>query len=559
MSTSPSLSVDLPAREQCLRNSDLIGEILGHIRSESSGSDRDNLKAERRSLLSIASTCKAMSPSAIRFLWRRLDNLMPLLQLLPAFGARNGISGLFGAMQPRQWEAFDRHAVYVQEIVHGHEVAVEIDPSVYVQLVLHKAPTLPNVRRLVCATSAQPSASEMLVYMQSPLQAIELGSADLTIAAQDTPMDRTREIITSSLSARPNHISTLIVVRQPFSVVFADLEHLTSLELTCCPGGIDATLLRRIGYLPRLHCSELLPGGMSSPVFPYLWSLPICDCEETRSGCRTTKLRSLILEATGPYPARPIYRSRPMGEPDSLRLRRTLNIIASRWSQSLCQLYLAVDADYQDITILRQLTSLRTLKLAGRMHNTPRDSIPTMFIGLNDLETLSFHCRCYSDARMSNELRLCLPVMKAWLSICPKLREFDLTISVEVPPLSSAKLVSRALRRITLRPLNKLVDTIGFARYLDRLFPCLNTLHYDPAGAGDSETKAAWAHAQQLLFAFQDVRRDALRALNMQPFRNYWYWVESATGRTYYGKEPVRSRYLLGEFITLRAWLLVVG
>ncbi|KAJ6474427.1 hypothetical protein C8R47DRAFT_1221146 [Mycena vitilis] len=255
MPTSSSLSVDLPAREQCLRNSDLIGEILEHV-SQSSGSDRDNLKAERRSLLSIASTCKAMAPSAIRLLWRRLDNLMPLLQLLPAFRARNGTSGLFGPVELSQWESFDRHAVHVQEIVH-EDVAkgIEIDPSVYLQLVLHKAPPLPNVRRFVCSALAHPSASEILVYMQSPLQEIELGSADLLAAVRGAAsMDKTREIITSTLSAKRDHISSLIIVRQPFSIAdTAGLEHLTSLELSHIRGGMDIALFQRLGSLPCLH------------------------------------------------------------------------------------------------------------------------------------------------------------------------------------------------------------------------------------------------------------------------------------------------------------------
>ncbi|KAJ7660757.1 hypothetical protein DFH06DRAFT_1472068 [Mycena polygramma] len=557
MSTSPSLSVDLPAREQCLRNSDLIREILGHI-SESSRSDRDNLKAERRSFLSVASTCKAMSPSAIRFLWRSLDNLMPLLHLLPAFGARNGISALFGPIEPPQWESFDRHAVYVQEIVH-QDVAkgVEIDPSVYLQLVLHKAPPLPNVRRFVCSASVHPSASEILVYMQSPLQAIELGSADLMAAVRGAAsMDRTREIITSTLSAKPNHISSLIIVRQPFSIAdTAGLEQLTSLELSHIRGGMDIALFQRLGSLPHLrafaagsecfshqlrlhlirHPRRMAPHLVPIPpqsLFMELtdlhlrgliaaihWLLP--DFLQTIG---TIKLQSLILEDTQPSRGvqfNPHGLARHWGtqgaKDEPRKLRGAFHIIAKRWSRTLHRLDLAVDDEGRDIAhFLRRFTSLRSLKLSGCMRGV-LESKDFSYIfngsGLANLETLSFLCWFHRDSQTRKRSRLQPSAIRGLVQSCPKLRHLDVAIAVQdLPPPSLIPPIPRAgLKEISIRPTNKILDTVAFARYIDHVLPGLSMFRYDTTNGGGTEAEAAWSLVQKLIFTFQDVRRDALR------------------------------------------------
>ncbi|KAJ7191163.1 hypothetical protein B0H12DRAFT_1172387 [Mycena haematopus] len=75
MSTLPHPSsphVAVAAREQCLRNSDLLDQILDHLSSPVS--DPMDLQTQRQALLRIALSCKNFSPLAIKSLWRILDN-----------------------------------------------------------------------------------------------------------------------------------------------------------------------------------------------------------------------------------------------------------------------------------------------------------------------------------------------------------------------------------------------------------------------------------------------------------------------------------------------------
>ncbi|KAJ7601550.1 hypothetical protein DFH06DRAFT_1262085, partial [Mycena polygramma] len=171
---APPPSADLPAREQCLQNPDLIAEILGHL-FDSSRLDHVDRKAERCSLLCSALMCRAMSPSAVKLLWRRLDNLVPLLRLLPSFTRANEIYGLLGNLNTPDSQLFDHHAAYVQEIVYKRVPdTIQIDPSVYLRLSLRNPPVLPNLRRLVCSGAVPPSAAEIVVLMQSPLRVLGL-------------------------------------------------------------------------------------------------------------------------------------------------------------------------------------------------------------------------------------------------------------------------------------------------------------------------------------------------------------------------------------------------
>ncbi|KAF7340366.1 hypothetical protein MVEN_01956000 [Mycena venus] len=256
--TTPANSwptMDLSPRDQCLRNSALFGKILSHIEP---GTDLGSLKAQRQSLLWIALTCRTISPTAIKYLWRRLDNLLPLLYLLPSFTKRNSKYGLSGAPNPLEWQAFDRHATFVKEIVYEDiPKTVQIDPAVYLRLFLRNATILPHLERFACKTSVRPSESEILVYLQSPLHTLELGTFEPgTLYGGDTgKMAATREAVVSSLSTNPSHISHLILVDQPFSVLAEGipLQHLTSLEFRAMYGVMDATLLRQIGSLPFLR------------------------------------------------------------------------------------------------------------------------------------------------------------------------------------------------------------------------------------------------------------------------------------------------------------------
>ncbi|KAJ6569268.1 hypothetical protein B0H19DRAFT_692554 [Mycena capillaripes] len=557
----------LPPSEQLLRNPDLVGKIMGHV---SSGRDHRSLKAQRQALLWIALSCKAMSSSAMRFLWRRLDNLLPLLYLLPSFTTKNGKSSLYGASNPYEWQSFDRHAAYVKEIVYEDiPDTIQIDPSVYLRLFLRNSSILPSLERFVCKTSARPSESEILLYMQSPVRALELGTFELgTLYSADTgKMALTREAVVTSLSGKPSQITSLTLVDQPFSILSEGIPmlHLTKLELRAMYGVMDAIILRQIGSLPRLQSFTVDSGcftglNLSNMSARFSGSTPSHFQHENESSggmfaqlthleverhpslpnssialflqlIGSSKLRSLILRVrTLSRAARGKSRTgRGRGAiPDGASELHgdSLQTIARRWPK-LRTLDLEIDHSHGAIShLLHRLPVLRTLRLSGYLHVADSDSVDicSAFTNLTALQNLSLRCRDDSNT----PFRFHIGAITRLVPMCPRLQTLDIALSgpTTTPALSSSRSIAslRTLAATQFQTSHNLrtfavhysdpFDNRGavlLARHLDRLFPKLNTIRYDdPDAEGESESengmRDAWAQVQELVFAFQDVR-----------------------------------------------------
>ncbi|KAJ7105951.1 hypothetical protein C8R44DRAFT_328984 [Mycena epipterygia] len=154
----PPTSLGSSPQHQCLRNSDLLEEILRHFKTEDSASRNQT----RRTLYSVAQTCKGLSHSALKLLWRRLDNLLPLLRLLPSLTLEGKIYHMPGLVGDAEWAIFDRHAAHVREIIYM-QAARRVDPVVYVRLAMRKLPLLPNLERFEC-TTYEPAGSLYSAY-----------------------------------------------------------------------------------------------------------------------------------------------------------------------------------------------------------------------------------------------------------------------------------------------------------------------------------------------------------------------------------------------------------
>ncbi|KAJ7501232.1 hypothetical protein B0H11DRAFT_756704 [Mycena galericulata] len=540
----PSPEHDVAAREQCLRNSDIVEEILDHI---TSASDSIDLATTRRTLFSVALTCKGFSPSAVKFLWRRLDNMRPLLRLLPSFRERDGVFGLFGSMEWHEWGAFDRHAAFVQEIVYESiRDWNQIDGSVYVRLALRRSPILPNLVRFKC-TNVQPMAAEWILYMQSPLHTLELYGNPVS--------DMTTAMIVSSVSGTQSHISNLILNNQPFGILSEGipLQQLTSLELKCMRGEIDAALYLCIGALPYLRSFTADVGFFHSisreppathpesyrlhlgriskhKLFLKLIRLHLCGSPGIQHSdslihflrnIGAENLQFLTLQEIPPVlaasPIRGFGRGRGLGRGSgavgtvnstSNEGHGYLDTIARRWSHSLRELdFHGFTVHAGDLSLLRRLSALRSLKLSGTTYLLPDSSV---FTGSKELEFLSLHLRYFRYFPWTPVL-LDVSDLTNLAQKCTKLQEVELPISArELPLLSSTPALSHSLSKIRVHSSDKPLDTIALARNLDRLFPRLNSVVYDASSGGGTECQAAWAEIEKLVFVFQDVRCMAL-------------------------------------------------
>ncbi|KAJ6540326.1 hypothetical protein B0H19DRAFT_959324, partial [Mycena capillaripes] len=104
----------------------------------------------RKRLLSAALTCKSFCPTALDILWRNMDNLVPLLKLLPSFQEFNGIFVIFGSITWADWVRFDCYARRVRQVTFREpSLPLKIHPSLYSTIsFLHSQPVLPNLQSI---------------------------------------------------------------------------------------------------------------------------------------------------------------------------------------------------------------------------------------------------------------------------------------------------------------------------------------------------------------------------------------------------------------------------
>ncbi|KAK7008068.1 hypothetical protein R3P38DRAFT_3027278 [Favolaschia claudopus] len=530
MSASPSTTDSLVlsstlgvAREDCLQNSDLVAEIVQHIGGGSSAGI-DELRRGRHSLLQVALTCRALSPSAIKFLWRSLDNLLPLLQLLPSFTQRNGTYYLLGAMTPHEWDKFDCYAAYVQEI-HDESFpdATNIEPSVYLQLAMRKAPILPNLRRMKFMSASGRSPSEILLYALSPLREVEIKDNSNVLGGSDTAT--MGEVIFSALggsATRNSWITTLVLTGQRYTILSDNitLDRLESLTLEDMKGTMDASVIRWIGSIPTLHSltlmrirvireqdvqdrSLLLKRGS----FKGLLHLRMEGFPDSHPGLVFLRLISSTILQTLTLQIESGQRSRP--NPAAAEIKDFPRIIA-QWSQSLCDLELSapVFCDQEDFhSLFGHLRHLRRLHLRVTAQTLEAGEFFRSLGVLSEIETLSLNLT-FAD-------RLGMDLVVRLAQHCPKLQFLQIPLpSTQLTLFSTTPVSGHNLKTLVVLPIpkprlnnNSLVDAVNVARHLDRLFPRLTAVRYYIAEGSHESQK--WKDVQELVFAFQDVRRCA--------------------------------------------------
>ncbi|KAJ6565935.1 hypothetical protein DFH09DRAFT_1472772 [Mycena vulgaris] len=518
-------STEVAAREQCLLNSDLLEEILRHFRTMS---DRQHLKTQRQSLLSLGLTCKAFSPSAMKFLWRRLNNLLPLLFLLPSFTCRAGVHAFFGPISAQDWAIFHQYAAHVKEIVDDMPDGIDIDSSVYVRLGLYNPSILPNLVK-VERRASHALASEILLYIRSPLQMVQL------TAGSSIP-DTATEMVVASLSSEAIPISSLVLVEQPCSILCkgVPLDHLTSLELRDVTGPMPPSLIRQIGNLPHLRSLSVDAKCFSVAALAETFSAPtgsksLSHFVEIGTSALFIELIRLELKAKPSHVNSVIpnflqmigtlnLESLVLQEPHAARLidsRRShpnkidgdiFHTIVHRWSKTLTNLELEVHNIHTiNLKLLNRLPLLRSLRLSGILQGPIHKDISSVFTGLTNLELLSFRCLSFPGKAIPFDIRSIALLAEK----CPKLQELDVAISAkDLTPLSSTPTISHSLSTFVVHSSDTPVDIITLARHLDQLFPRLNTIRCD-IPTGNTECHRAWADILKLVFVFQDVRRMA--------------------------------------------------
>ncbi|KAK7008070.1 hypothetical protein R3P38DRAFT_1625990 [Favolaschia claudopus] len=525
MSVSPSTTDSLVlssssrgAREHCLQNLDLLEEIIQHIGGGSSAKIND-LRRDRHSLLQVALTCRALSPSATKFLWRSLGNLLPLLQLLPSFTERNGTYYLLGAITPPEWDKFDYYAAYVQEIRdESFPDDAKVEPSVYLQLAIRKAPILPNLRRIKYMSASGCSPYQVLLYALSPLREVEMRGAPDSEAGFDTAT--MGEVIFTALGSANSRITTLVLTGQLYTILsdHITLDRLESLTLEDMKGTIDTSVVRWIGSIPTLLSLTLRIREQDSwdqkflssrGLFKALLHLQLEGRTDPNSGRLFLRLiSSEILQTLKMHPAW----LRPDASKEIVYIQRVI----AQWSKSLCDLELSLSGatmsrgDQIDLKgLFGHLHRLRHLNFLLIAQIPDAGELLSSLYSLPHLETL--------ELSITFPAGLGMDLVTQLAQHCPKLQFLQIPLAITQLSLFSTTPVSEHnLKTLVIFPTpdpllndqpSSLVDVVNVARHLDRLFPRLTAVRYYLPERFGSQENETWENVQELVFAFQDVRR----------------------------------------------------
>ncbi|KDR79343.1 hypothetical protein GALMADRAFT_137192 [Galerina marginata CBS 339.88] len=156
-----------------IQNEDIFVQILEHIPSTDDHLAFPPLnsldKSRFATLLNIALTCSAFTEPALDKLWRRIDNIICLLKLLPSFRRfHHGVYYLNGPILDCHWSLLDKYAKRIWSVIYMLEA--DIDHSVYVQLARRNQPLLPSLRQF----STGVDSPHLTVFASPSLQRVHL-------------------------------------------------------------------------------------------------------------------------------------------------------------------------------------------------------------------------------------------------------------------------------------------------------------------------------------------------------------------------------------------------
>ncbi|KAJ6544285.1 hypothetical protein B0H19DRAFT_1170183 [Mycena capillaripes] len=493
----------LPARDQCLRNLDLLEQFLTF-----EARTFTDLTLTRRTLYSAALTSKNFSECAIKLLWRRLSNILPLLRLVPNFRLEGEVYILPGIVTEEEWAVVHRYAAYVWDIDFAQygtwaQNGISVDPSVYVLLAMRGRPLFPNLRRLSLSTSEGYTA-EMLLCLSSGIKSLTL--ADIPDIWAETFLHR--------LTSNGAHLSYLSLGNHagPLSKCIA-FQTLKALELHGTNGGmpITAAHLIELGSLPALQSFATDMSGWDrvelasvarQSLFQALTELKInadlglmhrkvLEFLSSISSCQMQSLSIWSRMGQG-------WGARWEGNTSSTGIfSAIMRCIEARWTTTLQHLdILQISGLLDDLVPLQEVKGLQSVHLRSVLRGPLSDarvlSVIRTWINLRTLEI----SRAEADATF----------LRCLAEYCPALRTLRVAYTAAVPPTLdvTAQTTSHLLEELRFFPVNRVcwnhTRITRLAQYLDHFFPNLVTIRGEVGNMW-------WEEVEQLVFEHQENRR----------------------------------------------------
>ncbi|KAJ7501255.1 hypothetical protein B0H11DRAFT_2189155 [Mycena galericulata] len=491
--------LDASPQDQCLRNPDLLEQILRYCGTPDSVDD-DPLRPifrirARRCIYGVLLTCRGFFDCGVKILWASLDNFLPLLRLLPSFALlvdrdSRQVYHLPGSLGDADWAAFDRYAAYVKEIIYARPINA-VDPLVYVRLATRGVTLLPNLSRLQYLVY-EPSSADILLAISPSITWIDLACYPSTSRV---------ETFLSMLSAKSFRLSHLYIWGYDGAALSSlkAFDALQSLELQTLEGPLSASELVEIGTMPLQSFTTDMVGWDDlnfETIPPRSIFVGLVNLNVEAAGALLDRNIPLLLPRLGGSGMHSISIRRRNAGLDNVNTCTVISEqISSRWAMSLKHLELReIPYTLDAFSSMQALTQLETLTLQNVI-STPLSETRVLAVvrALPALTALSIE-----GAEADLTFFTCVA------QSCRALRELHVGCRQYKFPDSLSTTPALAHPLHTLRFFEtKAVAPDLLARHLDRLFPRLARI--------TGESSDPWDEVQKLVFMCQDVRRTALQ------------------------------------------------
>ncbi|KAF8139370.1 hypothetical protein K438DRAFT_2030589 [Mycena galopus ATCC 62051] len=482
---------------------DLARSILS---SDSGTPSLIELRAVRAWLRAAALTCQDFCSVALDVLWQNLDNLTPLLQLLPSFKEQNRVHIISQPISSSDWARFDCYARRVRRVAYRTDSpSIEIHPSVYTALSILHPSILPNLESVAFPSSAASSPNsfpDAILLAGAAVRRVELTSqADPSFVS----------LFLATLAGTSPQLTSFKLSGQSFAVLehtLSTFHELEILELRYMADRLSSDVFRSIAALKHLRSFSIHFSPLELFPVPFLRFTP-ANWTPSFAALKSLHIRCTIANSLS---INKLYFCIPDGalqvltitiEPGPLSVVQTLSEqlfrdMAARWASSLQRL------DLYDFGMLSrhhydEFLKLRNLKtFRARNTSLPIDvaEIPIMTAAWPHIRSLS----------LPLATGLTIDSLRHFAQNCPNLTDLEVTIlTLDLPAFTTTPVCRHPLRVLNVGDSPCPAATWpALARNLDRLFPRLRSLR----ASGNDRNR--WAEVEALLFVLQDVRLHAV-------------------------------------------------
>ncbi|KDQ50239.1 hypothetical protein JAAARDRAFT_63292 [Jaapia argillacea MUCL 33604] len=260
-------------------------------------------------LLSVALCCRLWRHSALDILWRDLDSVSPLLNLLGSVEVVDGVYHPHRDISIDEWNSLEPYATRVRTLALDEHI---IHPSLYTRMVelAQGKPLLPLLRALKWEMPLSQNIAGVLLFASSSIHEVCIFDRRRTPSPS---FDKTLSVFLSGLSARAPYIRTLhscVKMSSSLSMI-PGLRSLQTLVIDDVDFFDPSTFFHRVVDLPNLSSLTVCVDGLrlTEPIhrvlLPFLVTLKLKgDGERTTRALETFTSPALteltLYRASGP-------------------------------------------------------------------------------------------------------------------------------------------------------------------------------------------------------------------------------------------------------------------